>query len=116
MAANATEEELRVIRERLADVADPFDGTWDVVQDATGKSGAEEGPRQDGKLLDTQEAVAWLGLSPGTLERYRVSGEGPGFRRLGARLHYPLCELEVWASARRVSTPAGKVTRRKRKR
>ena len=31
--------------------------------------------------LDTREAAAWLGLSPKTLERYRVSGEGPDFHK-----------------------------------
>ena len=76
MAANASEEELRAIGERLADLGDPFAG-----------AGVEpEGdPRMSEnvtKHLDTREAAAWLGLSPKTLERYRVSGEGPNFHRL----------------------------------
>ena len=32
MAANATGEEVRAIRERLADLPDPFDGTWDAAR------------------------------------------------------------------------------------
>ena len=97
MAANASEDELRAVRERLADVANPFDGTWDT----TGKSSSGEGPREEANLLDTREAAAWLGLSPKTLERYRVSGEGPEFQRFGSRVRYLLKDLEAWASARR---------------
>ena len=32
----------------------------------------------NGHYLNTREAAAWLGLSPRTLDRYRVSGEGTG--------------------------------------
>ena len=55
--------------------------------------------------LNTREAAAWLGLSPRTLDRYRVSGEGPVFHRFGSRVRYLLADIEAWASARRrVST------------
>ena len=60
MAANATEDELRAVRGRLAGVADSFKG----IQAVTGKSGAGEGPREEGNHLDTREAAARLGLSP----------------------------------------------------
>ncbi len=118
MAANASEDELRAIRERLADVADPFAGTGDAAQALPAGAGVEsEGdPRMSEnvtKHLDTREAAAWLGLSPKTLERYRVSGEGPHFHRL-TRVRYLLADLEAWASARRVSTSdRGRARRRK---
>ena len=106
MAANASEEELRAIRERLADVADPFAGAE-----------PEGDPRMSEnvtKHLDTREAAAWLGLSPKTLERYRVSGEGPHFHRFGSRVRYLLADLEAWASERRVSmSEEGRARRRK---
>ena len=51
--------------------------------------------------LDTREAAAWLALSPRTLDRYRVTGEGPVFHRFGSRVRYLLTDLESWASARR---------------
>ena len=97
MAANASEEEFRAVRERLADVADPFEGTWD----ATGRSGTGECPREEANRLNTREAAAWLGLSPKTLERYRARGGGPEFQRFGARVRYLPAEVEAWASARR---------------
>ena len=40
-----------------------------------------------------------LGLSPKTLERYRVSGEGPAFQRFGARVRYLLADVEAWTMA-----------------
>ena len=116
MAANATEEELRSLCERLANVADPFNGTWDATQVTTEKCGIEKGPRKDGNYLDTREAAAWLGLSPKTLERYRVSGEGPDFFHIGSRVRYLLENLEEWASARRWSSMSQEKAARRRKR
>ena len=55
--------------------------------------------------LSTREAAEWLGLSARTLERYRVTGQGPVFHRLGSRVRYLLADLETWAQAgRRTST------------
>ena len=51
--------------------------------------------------LSTREAADWLGLSPRTLDRYRVSGDGPVFHRFGGRVRYLLTDLEAWAQARR---------------
>ncbi|MDE0331157.1 MAG: helix-turn-helix domain-containing protein [Nitrospinae bacterium] len=94
MAANATEEELRAVRGRLAGVADPFGGTRDAA-------GMVEGPREEENRLDTREAAARLGLSPRTLEYYRASGGGPEFQKSGSRVRYRLEDIEAWASARR---------------
>ena len=40
------------------------------------------------ELLTTREAAERLGLSPRTLERYRVTGEGPRFRKIGRWVRY----------------------------
>lgn len=67
--------------------------------------------------LSTRQAAEWLGLSPRTLDRYRVTGEGPVFHRFGSRVRYLLADLEKWAnSRRRASTSddgvaAGRMTR-----
>ena len=53
------------------------------------------------KYLNTRKAAEWLGLSPRTLDRYRVTGDGPPFFRFGNRVRYALADLEVWASRRR---------------
>ncbi|MDE0389999.1 MAG: helix-turn-helix domain-containing protein [Rhodospirillales bacterium] len=101
MAANASEDELRAVRERLADVPDPFEETRDAAQTPAIGVNTEEDSRADGNLLHTREAAARLGLSPKTLERYRASGEGPAFRKPGARVRYRPSDLDAWAAARR---------------
>ena len=51
--------------------------------------------------LNTRKAARYLGLSTRTLDRYRVSGDGPVFLRFGGRVRY-LCEdLDAWAKTRR---------------
>ena len=51
--------------------------------------------------LSTRQAAALLGLSPRTLERYRVTGDGPAFSKLGRRVCYARADLDGWASERR---------------
>lgn len=51
--------------------------------------------------LSTRQAAALLGLSPRTLERYRVTGEGPVFRKLGRRVCYVWTDIDDWANGRR---------------
>ena len=64
--------------------------------------------------LSTRQAAEWLGLSPRTLDRYRVTGEGPIFHRFGSRVRYLLADLDTWATARRrksTSDDGGRVAR-----
>ena len=57
------------------------------------------------RYLDTVQAAKHLGLSVRTLNRYRVSGGGPVFLRLGGRVRYLREELDRWAESRpRTST------------
>ena len=51
--------------------------------------------------LSVREAAEYLGLSPRTLDRYRVSGEGPVFYRFGGRVRYRREDLDGWAASRR---------------
>jgi len=45
-------------------------------------------------------AAAYLRLSPRTLEKQRVIGGGPRFRKFGRRVLYAIEDLETWAKAR----------------
>jgi hypothetical protein len=57
------------------------------------------------KYLHTKAAAAYLGLSESTLEKGRISGYGPPFRKLGRRVLYAIGDLDTWAdSCRRQST------------
>ena len=53
------------------------------------------------KYLNTREAAAVLGLSARTLDRYRVSGDGPVFLKLGGRVRYLREDLDEWVRSRR---------------
>ena len=57
-------------------------------------------------FFDTRHAAAWLGLSPRTLDGYRVSGDGPAFHRFGNRVRYCRADLDAWAARRRATTTA----------
>ncbi|NIE81466.1 AlpA family transcriptional regulator [Asaia sp. As-1742] len=46
--------------------------------------------------LRTPQAAEWLGISPRTLERYRVIGGGPVFHKLGNRVTYTVADLREW--------------------
>lgn len=55
---------------------------------------------QPARYLTNNEAAAFLRLSPRTLEKQRVIGGGPRFRKFGRRVLYALSDLEAWADAR----------------
>ncbi|MCW4014259.1 MAG: helix-turn-helix domain-containing protein [Candidatus Bathyarchaeota archaeon] len=57
-------------------------------------------------FMDTRQAATYLGgLSPRTLEKYRLTGEGPVFYKITSRCFYKREDLDEWAeSRRRVST------------
>ncbi len=55
-------------------------------------------------FLNNDEAAQFLNLSPRTLEKQRVIGGGPRFRKFGRRVLYALSDLEVWANARTFET------------
>lgn len=48
------------------------------------------------RLLRTEEAARWLGLSGRTLEKHRCTGTGPSYRKLGGRVVYMLADLQAW--------------------
>ena len=52
-------------------------------------------------LMNEDALADYLDLSARTLQRFRVTGEGPPFVRLGSRrIAYRLADVERWADAR----------------
>ena len=47
-------------------------------------------------LMTTEEAALYVRLSPRTLERYRVTGQGPKFLKVGRLVFYRLRDLDEW--------------------
>ncbi|SDG96580.1 helix-turn-helix transcriptional regulator [Pelagibacterium luteolum] len=61
------------------------------------------------RYLRTPDAARLLAISPRTLEKHRVFGTGPVFRKLGGRVVYAVSDLEAWAErgARRSTSDPG---------
>ncbi len=56
-------------------------------------------------VIDEEDAAKALGLSPRTLQRWRVEGIGPKYRKLGRRIGYTEADLrEFLERSRRTST------------
>ncbi|RMF05231.1 MAG: DNA-binding protein [Alphaproteobacteria bacterium] len=51
--------------------------------------------------LTTRQAARRLGLSPRTLEKWRVEGNGPPFYKIGRRVAYLEADLVEWLRGRR---------------
>ena len=60
------------------------------------------------RYLNTVQAAAWLGLSPRTLQRMRVTGDGPPYVKWRRRVIYDRADLDDWVAQRkRRSTKEG---------
>jgi excisionase family DNA binding protein len=51
-------------------------------------------------ILNTTEAAGYVRLGKATLERFRLTGEGPSFIRLGGAVRYRLSDLDAWMESR----------------
>jgi hypothetical protein len=64
---------------------------------ATGTSIRPAAAVQPQRYLTNDEAATYLRLSPRTLEKQRVIGGGPRFRKFGRRVMYAIVDLDAWA-------------------
>ncbi len=55
-------------------------------------------------LLDNEGAAEFLGVSPTTLPRWRWSGVGPAYLKVGRAIRYRRSDLEAWLAGRCVAT------------
>ncbi len=54
------------------------------------------------RILRTREAAEYLGLAASTLEKKRLTGDGPVFVRLGGRaVGYDVRDLDAWLDGQR---------------
>ena len=49
-----------------------------------------------GEDLEVEEFAAYLDFHPVSLSNWRVSGDGPKFRKRGRFVVYPVKEIRVW--------------------
>ncbi len=59
-------------------------------------------------LLTTLEAARYVRLGKPTLERFRTTGAGPRFAKLGGAVRYRRTDLDAWLESRLIrSTSEG---------
>jgi len=56
---------------------------------------------RDGPFLTTREAARFLKLKPNTLEKMRVYGGGPQYRKHGRYVRYHIDDLTAWSDLRK---------------
>jgi hypothetical protein len=62
-------------------------------------------PAANRGLINEHAAAGWLGLKVSTLRRWRWSGDGPAFVKIGASVRYDPADLAAFINAgRRTST------------
>jgi predicted DNA-binding transcriptional regulator AlpA len=58
-----------------------------------------------GRRLRAPEAADYLGLSPSTLAKMRLRGDGPRYAKAGPRIVvYDVADLDIWLTARKRSS------------
>lgn len=63
--------------------------------------------RQTTRILRTPAAATYVGLSASSLEKMRMTGDGPRFIRLGGRaVGYDVADLDDWLDQQKESTAA----------
>ena len=56
------------------------------------------------ELFDTQAVASYTGLSPVTLRKWRMTGAGPRFVRLGRAVRYRKAAIDTFLEGREFST------------
>jgi len=51
-------------------------------------------------FLNTAQAAHYVGLSGRTLEKMRVTGGGPKYRKHGRYVRYHIADLDAWSDSR----------------
>lgn len=71
----------------------------------------EHSPVKHNSKLRAPAAADFLGLSPSTLSKMRLRGDGPVYSKAGPRVVvYDLADLESWLSARKRTSTSDDIT------
>ena len=68
--------------------------------------------RQGSPFLNTAQAAFYIGLSRRTLEKMRLTGDGPRFCKHGRYVRYHINDLDAWSEAERRSSTSDPGQRR----
>ena len=67
-----------------------------------------ESPKPTGDIFTTSEAADYVRLKKPTLERFRLTGEGPKFLKLGGAVRYRRPDLDAWLETRIIRSTSEK--------
>jgi excisionase family DNA binding protein len=70
------------------------------VRDMTDEGMRADNAKKRSPFLSTAQAAFYIGLSKRTLEKMRVTGGGPMYRKHGRYVRYHIDDLNAWSSAR----------------
>jgi excisionase family DNA binding protein len=62
--------------------------------------GGRQAPAPAHTLLTTKEAAVYLNMSASTLEKWRMTGEGPTYLQPGRKVRYRQKDLDTWLATR----------------
>lgn len=62
--------------------------------------------RNSTPLMRPRQAAEHLGVAVASLAKWRVSGDGPEFLKLGAAVRYRMQDLDAWVESRRARSTA----------
>jgi hypothetical protein len=68
-------------------------------KDALQMTGKEDPKEPERPFLNTAEAAAWLRLTKNTVEKMRVQGKGPIYRKHGRYVRYHIEDLVDYSNA-----------------
>ncbi len=51
--------------------------------------------------LRTTDAAAYCGSTKSTFEKYRLTGEGPAYSKIGRVVVYDKADLEIWLNSKK---------------
>lgn len=54
------------------------------------------------QFLSTPQAATMLAVSESTLQRYRITNEGPPYIKVGNRVRYDIKDLEDWVESKKI--------------
>lgn len=64
----------------------------------------DKDPQTQCRFLSEEQAAKHVNLSTKTLQRYRTTGKGPLFIKVGARILYDLSDLDAFMESHKVSS------------
>jgi excisionase family DNA binding protein len=69
-------------------------------RDMSDENARADNAKKRSPFLNTAQAAFYIGLSKRTLEKMRVIGGGPIYRKHGRYVRYHIDDLDAWSEAR----------------